>query len=228
MTTATPADAEADVLDALASCAAAVHPPATPAYDRHCRTRGVLRPLRPLRPVAVVEVHRTDELVAVLRAARAHGVHVATHGVGHGGAGDLAGAVLVVTGWFDGAYVDPGARTAHVGAGVPWGEVVTAAAAHRLVPACSGPPTVALAGYLTPGPGPSARALGVAPSAVRSVDLVTADGDVRRASRDEHPELFRTLHDGVGAVGVVTAVEVDLLHQPPTLGAGERVRALGI
>ena len=45
---------------------------------------------------------------------------------------------------------------------------------------------------------------------VRGITLVLADGSVVHASRTEHPELFRAVAGGYGAVGVVTQVELEL------------------
>ena len=45
---------------------------------------------------------------------------------------------------------------------------------------------------------------------LRSVEIVTADGAVRTASRDEHPDLFWALRGGGRGLGVVTSFEFDL------------------
>jgi hypothetical protein len=59
--------------------------------------------------------------------------------------------------------------------------------------------------------GPLARTLGVAADLVRSFDVVTGDGELRRASATENPDLFWGLRGGKGALGIVTAIEFDLL-----------------
>ena len=46
---------------------------------------------------------------------------------------------------------------------------------------------------------------------MRAFEVVTGDGELRRASADVHPDLFWGLRGGKGALGVVTAVEFDLL-----------------
>jgi hypothetical protein len=45
---------------------------------------------------------------------------------------------------------------------------------------------------------------------VRGVTLVLADGSIVHASRAEHPELFRAVAGGYGAVGVATDIELEL------------------
>jgi hypothetical protein len=71
---------------------------------------------------------------------------------------------------------------------------------------------VAVAGYVLGG-GLSfyARAHGLATSTVRALEVVTADGELVRATADEHADLFWALRGGGGGLGVVVAVEIDLL-----------------
>jgi FAD/FMN-containing dehydrogenase len=47
-------------------------------------------------------------------------------------------------------------------------------------------------------------------NSVRALELVTARGEVLELSRSQNPELFRAVHGGYGAVGVITEVELDL------------------
>src|SRR3712207_8549601 len=45
---------------------------------------------------------------------------------------------------------------------------------------------------------------------LRSVDIVTADGRLLRASADEHPDLFWAVRGGGGNFGIITSLEFDL------------------
>jgi hypothetical protein len=90
--------------------------------------------------------------------------------------------------------------------------VLDALGAHGLAALAGSSPGVGVVGYTTGGGvGPLARTLGIASDRVRAFDVVTGDGELRRASVDEHPDLFWGLRGGKGALGVVTAVEFDLL-----------------
>jgi hypothetical protein len=53
---------------------------------------------------------------------------------------------------------------------------------------------------------------------VRAIEVVTGDGVLRRATPTEHPDLFFGLRGGKGALGIVTAIEFDLVHQPRFYG----------
>ena len=54
------------------------------------------------------------------------------------------------------------------------------------------------------------RAHGLSCDNLRSVEIVTADGAVRTASREEHPDLFWAARGGGRGLGVVTSFEFDL------------------
>jgi FAD/FMN-containing dehydrogenase len=107
--------------------------------------------------------------------------------------------------------IDPESRTARVGAGVIWIEVVEAAAEHGLASLAGSSPDVGVVGY-TLGGGLSwlARKHGIGANQVTAVELVTADGRFVRATRDEEPDLFWAVRGGGGAFGVVTALEFNL------------------
>jgi FAD/FMN-containing dehydrogenase len=115
--------------------------------------------------------------------------------------------------------VDPVQRTARIEPGLTWGEV-----AHTLHPfglaMTSG--NVALVGVggllLGGGIGWMARSEGLTIDHLRAVELVTADGQLLRASADEHPDLFWGVRGGGGNFGVATTFEFDLHRGGAVLG----------
>jgi FAD/FMN-containing dehydrogenase/uncharacterized membrane protein YhaH (DUF805 family) len=56
------------------------------------------------------------------------------------------------------------------------------------------------------------RYIGFGPAvlSVRRIDVMLADGSVRRASRTENPEIFFAAIGGYGAIGIITEAELDL------------------
>ena len=131
---------------------------------------------------------------------------------------DLVGELLVTTAGLDECVVHP-EGWARVGAGVKWLRVVEAAAPHGLAPLSGSITDVGIVGYTTGGGlGPMARTYGLATDRVRAIEVVTGDGVLRRVTPTEHPELFFGLRGGKGTLGIVTAIEFDLVHQPTFYG----------
>ncbi|MDA0185382.1 FAD-binding oxidoreductase [Solirubrobacter phytolaccae] len=166
-------------------------------------------------PALIVRPLDTADVAAAVRYARAAGLEVTVQGTGHGAAPahDVDGTLLVRTVHLNDVTVDPAARTARVGAGAIWGEVVAAAAPHGLTGLHGFSSGVGVAGYvLGGGLGWQARLHGLASSHVRAFDVVTADGEARRVDAHTHPDLFWALSGGGGAGVIVTAIELELVE----------------
>ncbi|MGY1740019.1 MULTISPECIES: FAD-binding oxidoreductase [unclassified Blastococcus] len=206
----TPAAVRAEALRGL--CGGSVHLPGDPAYDL-ARSPWNLQGAD--RPAAVAYPAFPDEVAEVLRTAAAAGLSVAPQGTGHGAPplqGHLAEAVLLRTAAMTELSVDDGRRTARVGAGVLWGDVADAAGREGLAARHPSSPDVGVVGYsLGGGIGWYARALGLQCNAVTAVELVLADGTWVRATADREADLFWALRGGAAPLGVVTALEFDLL-----------------
>lgn len=173
----------------------------------------------PVTPAAVVAVRSARDVAAAVRAAASLGLKVAVQRTGHGASPVDRGTLLVHTGELDGCTVDPVTRTARVGAGALWTEVVAAAAEHGLAAPCGSAPGVGVAGFLTGGGlGPLARTIGPGSDLVRALDVVTGDGELRHVTPETEPDLFWGLRGGKATLGVVTGVEVDLLPIAEVLG----------
>ena len=125
--------------------------------------------------------------------------------------GELAGAILVKTERMRGIEIDPVSRTARVEAGVLWAEVAEAAGQYGLAALAGSSPDVGVVGY-TLGGGLSwlGRRYGLAASNVVSVEIVTADGAIRRIDAETDPDLFWAVRGGGGSFGAVTAIEFAL------------------
>ncbi len=189
-----------------------------PGDELHTRLSTPWNVAVPTSPAAVVEARTAQDVVEAVRFAAAAGLAVGVQCTGHGIADALDGALLVSTGRLDECVVHPDGW-ARVGAGVRWQAVLDEAAVHGLAPLCGSSPGVGVVGYTTGGGlGPVARTHGWASDRVRAIEVVTGDGVLRRATPDTHADLFWALRGGKGALGIVTAMEFDLVEQATVLG----------
>src|SRR4051794_1295907 len=165
------------------------------------------------RPAAVALPLTDADVVEVVDFARDHGLRVAPQGTGHGASAiaSLEHTILLSTRNMRGVRIDPATRGARVRAGALWADVTGPASAYGLAPLAGSSPDVGVVGY-TLGGGLSwlARKYGFACDSVLSIELVTADGVLRKVSAQSDPELFRALCGGGGNFGVVTAIEFKL------------------
>ena len=171
-------------------------------------------------PAAVVAVRDEADVAAAVRIARAAGTCVVPQPRGHGAVPGLVdGAVVLRTGALDQVVVDVDRRWMRVGAGVRWGRALAALDGTGLVALAGSSPDVTVTGYVTNG-GLSwfSRVHGLGAHSVTAVELVDAEGVLRRVEADRDPELFWAVRGGGGGLGVVTAVELELVPAPTLLG----------
>ncbi len=123
--------------------------------------------------------------------------------------------MLVRTEGLTGVEIDADRRSARVGAGVLWGELVPQASELGLAALHGSTPTVCIAGYsLGGGVSFYGREHGLACNRVTAIELVDAGGEQLRVDAESEPDLFWALRGGGGSFGVVTALEFDLLALP--------------
>ena len=163
------------------------------------------------RPAVVVGAATAADVVAAVRFARTVGIGVGVLATGHGTGRPCRGGLLINTSRMTEVVVDPVAQTARVAAGTVWEDVVRAGAEHGLAGLAGSSTTVGVVGYtLGGGFGWLGRRFGLAAHSVLTADVVTADGELQRASPNEHPGLFWGLLGSAGALGIVTSLQVAL------------------
>jgi FAD/FMN-containing dehydrogenase len=175
------------------------------------------------RPAKVARPGNADEVAAVVRHARENGLRVAVQAGGHS-AGPLAGesedTLLLKTARMSGAEIDAENRRSRVGAGAKWQDVSALASPQGLAGLSGSSAEVGVVGYmLGGGHGWLARKHGLACNSMVGTEVVTADGQLLRADRENEPDLFWALRGGGGSFGVVTALEFEL-YPVPELYAG--------
>ncbi|HSS31800.1 MAG TPA: FAD-binding oxidoreductase [Solirubrobacterales bacterium] len=179
--------------------------------------RGAFNVLLDQQPAGIAVPANADEVADVVRAAAADGKRVSAQRTGHSAAplGSLSETVLVRTANLTGIEIDAERRSARVGAGTLWGDLVPQASELGLAALHGSTPTVCIAGYsLSGGVSFYGREFGLACNRVTAIELVTADGEKRRVDAENDPDLFWALRGGGGNFGVVTALEFDLLSMP--------------
>lgn len=170
-------------------------------------------------PSIVAGVASATDVSKAVRYAARDGMPVGVQATGHGARAPVRDGMLISTRRLDALEVDPAARTATIGAGVRWGQVVAAAAPLGLAPLNGSAPSVGAVGYTLGGGLPVlGRTHGFGADHVRALEVITADGVIRRVDAGNEPELFWALRGG-GTLGVVTSMRVGLVS-PGSLYAG--------
>ncbi|MEV7080943.1 FAD-binding oxidoreductase [Streptomyces sp. NPDC093516] len=193
--------------------------PGSADYAAECATYNLTCGLRPT--VAVGATSESDVVEAVRFAAR-HGLPVAVKSAAHQIVSAAEGALLITTGRMRGITVDAQQSTARVQAGVRWTEVLPRVAEFGLAPVVGSAPNVGVLGY-TLGGGQSpllGRTHGYAADHVRWLNLVTADGELRRVTPRSEPDLYWALLGGKGNFGVVTEIEFEVFPVSRFYGGG--------
>jgi FAD/FMN-containing dehydrogenase len=183
---------------------------AHPAYDR---ARQVWNGLIDRRPAVIACCGATADVVEAVRVAREFRPPVSVRGGGHQIAGSAVcddGLVIDLSAMRT-VEVDPARRVARAQGGVTWAELDRATQPFGLATPGGEVSTTGIGGFtLGGGMGLLMRRHGLACDNVRRLEIVTADGRVLTASRDEHPDLFWAARGGGRGLGVVTWFEFDL------------------
>ena len=150
-------------------------------------------------------------------------LEVAVRGGGHNVAGraTVDGGLMIDLSLMKGIHVDSRSRTVRAQGGVTWAELNRETQLHGLAVTGGVVSTTGIAGLtLGGGLGWLMGKHGLALDNLRSVELVTADGQVLRVSKDDEPDLFWALRGGGGNFGVATSFEYQLHPVGPMITGG--------
>ncbi len=174
-------------------------------------------------PSLVVQPENSEEVVSAVNLARGHDLMLSIKGGGH----NIAGLALADGGltldmsrmrW---ANIDRDQMLVSVGPGCLLGDVDRATQEHGLATTLGFVSETGVAGLtLGGGFGYLTRRFGFTVDDLDEVEIVTADGRLRRASREHEPELFWALRGGGANFGVVTEFTYRLHEVGPQIVGG--------
>jgi FAD/FMN-containing dehydrogenase len=172
------------------------------------------------RPAIVVRPADVPDVITAVRFGRERDLAIAVRSGGHSlpGLSTCDGGIVIDMSRITGATVDPERRTARVNGGALLSELDDAAQAFGLACPVGVVGHTGVAGLtLGGGVGRLQRKLGLTIDNLRAVEIVTAEGDLVRASGDENDDLFWGLRGAGWNFGIATAFEFDLHPVGPVI-----------
>lgn len=181
-----------------------------PDYDG---ARTIWNGMHDKRPTLIARCLSSADVSQAVTFAREHNLLTAVRGGGHSWPGKSAcdGGLMIDLSQLTNVAVDTEALRAHAGGGALLGHLDQASLPHGLVTTAGVVSHTGVGGFtLGGGFGRLNRKYGLAIDNLKSVEIVTADGQVRTASADSEPDLFWAVRGGNGNFGVVTDFEFQM------------------
>ena len=174
-------------------------------------------------PALIARCATTSDVVRAVNFARDNGLPLAVRGGGHNIAGNAVcdDGIVIDLSQMKAATVDPAARRVTIEGGATLADLDAATQAHGLATPVGINSTTGIAGLtLGGGFGWLSRKHGMTIDSLESAEVVTAAGEVVRASATEHPDLFWAIRGGGGNFGVITRFEFRLHAIGPNVLSG--------
>jgi FAD/FMN-containing dehydrogenase len=185
----------------------AVLRPGDQGYDD---ARAIWNGLIDRRPALIVQCAGAADVVDAVNLAREQDLLLSVKGGGHNVAGNAVNddGLVIDLSQMRGVHVDPATRRVRAQGGVTWGDCDRETQLFGLAVPGGVVSTTGIAGLtLHGGVGHLRRKHGLSIDNLLSVDIVTADGELLRASATENEELFWAVRGAGSNFGVVTSFE---------------------
>ncbi len=222
-------DGSATILEqaAIAELKASLRGPLLLAGDAgYDSARRILHPQFDKHPALIVQPTGAADVRNAVTFARERELLLAVKCGGHSFSGKSTcdGGIQIDLSRLRGVRVNKTARRAYVEGGSLLGDLDHEAMAHGLVTTAGTVSHTGVGGLtLGGGFGRLARRFGLALDNVKSVDIVTADGQLRHASADENADLYWAVRGGGGNFGIVTGFEFGLHPMQRQIVGGDLV-----
>ena len=210
----------------------AVLRPGDQGYDD---ARAIWNGLIDRRPALIVQCTGAADVVDAVNFAREQNLLLSVKGGGHNVAGNAVndGGLVIDLSQMRGVHVDAATGRVRAQGGATWGDADRETQLFGLAVPGGVVSTTGIAGLsLHGGVGHLRRKYGLSIDSLISVDIVTADGQLRRASSDENDDLFWAVCGAGSNFGVVTSFEFQAHPVGPMVMVGaifyplEEARAL--
>lgn len=181
--------------------------------DRYEECRLIWNGMIDRKPAIIARCKSADDVVAAVRFARQHDLLISVRSGGHHVSGKSICDKGMVIDLYDmrGVRVDKDRQTAMVDGGAKLGDIDKETHKYGLVAPLGVVSATGVAGLaLHGGYGWHSRKYGLSLDNILSMEVVTADGKLVKASADENPDLFWALRGGGGNFGIVTSFEFKL------------------
>jgi FAD/FMN-containing dehydrogenase len=195
----------------------------TPQSADYDEVRQIWNAMIDRRPGLIVRCAGAADVLTCVRFAREHRLLTSIRGAGHNIAGNALcdGGLMIDLSPMKSVRIDPWNRIARVEPGATLADFDKEAQAFGLATPLGINSTTGVAGLtLGGGFGWLSRKYGMTIDNLVAADVVTAAGEMVRASEQENPDLFWAIRGGGGNFGVVTSFEFRLHAVGPEIFAG--------
>jgi FAD/FMN-containing dehydrogenase len=198
-------------------------PVLVPGVEGYDEARAIWNGLIDRRPALIVQCTGAADVVDCVKFARREGLLLSIKGGGHNVAGNAVndGGMVIDLSAMRGVHVDPSTQTVRVQGGATLGDLDRETQLFGLAVPAGVVSTTGVAGLtLHGGAGHLRRKHGLSIDSLISVDIVTADGEIRTASATENEDLFWAVRGAGSNFGVVTSFEFQAYPVGPMIMVG--------